>query len=96
MRTQSNGKIRRSEAEWREILERYERSGLSAVAFCRRAKLSTNTFAKWKRVLSGGDSKESGFVELTPRPSPTLDHAARAEAEFELSLPGGVMLRWKA
>ena len=30
MRVQSNGKIRRSEAEWERILARFEKSGLSA------------------------------------------------------------------
>jgi len=94
MRTQSNGKIRRTEAEWTKILEQHERSGLTAAAFCRKHKLSKNTFAKWKRVLSeGGETAEPRFVEITPER--VVDDESIG-ARFELQLPGGVTLRWSA
>ena len=51
MRRQSNGKIRRTESEWGAIIERYERSGLSAAAFCHREKVSRNMSSKWKAWL---------------------------------------------
>lgn len=94
MRRQSNGKIRRTEAEWTKILEQHERSGLSAAAFCRRQKLSKNTFAKWKRALAEDrGTAEAHFIELTPERA--VDGEATG-ARFELQLPGGVTLRWSA
>ena len=95
MRVLSDGRVRRTEAEWRSILSRYEASGLSESAFCRRSKLARSTFVKWKRRLSQEPLREPGFVEwLAPAagPAPTAPNAS----EFELVLPGGVVLRWKA
>ena len=105
MRVQSNGKIRRTASEWSAILEAHEASGLSEAAFCRRKKISKNTFSKWKKRLSGPRRKPAvrrapmpGFIEWEA-PSPAEGALAGAKgvpAEFELSLPGGVVLRWKA
>ena len=94
MRTQSNGKIRRTEAEWTKIFEQHASSGLSAAAFCRKHKLSKNTFAKWKRSLAlGRGGEEPRFIELTP--GRVVEDPAIG-ARFELQLPGGVTLRWSA
>lgn len=94
MRRQSNGKIRRTEAEWTRILEQHEQSGLSAAAFCRKQKLSKNTFAKWKRALAEErGAPEPHFIELTPEQAVV---ETTTGARFELQLPGGVTLRWTA
>jgi hypothetical protein len=94
MRTQSNGKIRRTESEWEAILERFERSRLSATAFCRREKISKNTFSKWKARLDVGSARRTGFVELGPEV--ITDAAITSRGTLEIELPGGVMLRWRA
>jgi hypothetical protein len=95
--------VRRTEAEWRGLVERFEQSGLSMTAFCRRVKLPRGSFVKWRRRVGG-----SRRVERLPRSAPAFvewiaPSSARAVAgreggagEFELSLPGGVVLRWKA
>ncbi len=97
MQVSLNGKVRRSESEWREIFGRWEQSGLSRGAFCEHEKISKASFDKWKRRLSGAaDPVASPFVELSaPRgssvPSPSL-----VSGELEVAFPGGVVLRWKA
>ncbi len=83
----SNGKIRRTESEWREILAEFESSGLSHAAFCKRDGIAEASFAKWRLRLSKASGAEGSFVEL-PVSSGT---SAR---ELLLSLPGGVTLRW--
>ena len=93
MRVLADGRVRRSESEWRSIVARYERSGQSESAFCRRAKIPRGTFVKWKRKLSGSVDPGPAFVEWT---APGLSTEPTSEGEFELSLPGGVVLRWKA
>jgi hypothetical protein len=98
MRVLADGRVRRTGAEWQVILKRFRKSGLTVSAFCEREKLSPSAFATWKRKLSEMEPHEPRFVELTPPPSPRLaepiPHAS--SGELELSLPGGVVLRWKA
>jgi hypothetical protein len=101
MRVLADGRVRRTQAEWRGLVERFEQSGLSMTAFCRRAKLPLSSFAQRRRHLEG-----SPRVERAPRPAaafvewiaPTSAETAVGQraVELELSLPGGVVLRWKA
>ena len=100
MQVQSNGKVRRSKSEWTAIFEAYEASGLSEAAFCRRKKIPKSTFAKQKQQRAQQPRKRAtrrrspaGFVEL---PQPPATKAPAGAVEFELSLPGGIVLRWKA
>lgn len=94
MRVLADGRVRRTESEWRTIMARYERSGLSESAFCRRSKLARATFVKWKGRLAAKGSAPT-FVEWVA-PEATDESATRESGEFELSLPGGVVLRWNA
>jgi hypothetical protein len=93
MRVLADGRVRRSRSEWRAILTGFEESGLTMAAFCEREKVSASVFAHWKRKLGVKGVKKPSFVELTPAASPST---APARGDFELSLPGGVVLRWKA
>lgn len=43
---------------WQRHLDRWERSGLSQAAFCRRHGLKAVTFAWWKRKLGTGAASE--------------------------------------
>ena len=94
MHVQSNGKVRRSRAEWESIFERFSSSGLSMIAFCRHEGIAKGSFSKWMRRLRESKDEPASFVELSPTPvvssSPALD-----AGELELVLPGGVRLRWK-
>ena len=47
----SNGKVKRSAAEWREIIDRCERSGLSRQAFCTKNKIAKAGFDKFRYHL---------------------------------------------
>jgi hypothetical protein len=52
MRSRSNGRVRRTASEWREILDRFEKSQLSAQAFCKRESLSAESFRRWRSKLA--------------------------------------------
>lgn len=99
MRVLADGRVRRTESEWRALLERQKRSGLSDSAFCRRAKLSRGSFVKWKQRLAtktrAATVVEPAFVEWVA-PVGEVEEVTESAREFELSLPGGVLLRWKA
>ena len=93
MHVQSNGKVRRSRAEWRAIFKRFSASGLSMAAFCRREGIAKGSFSKWMHRVGEPEGEPAAFVELSPAvraSSPPLD-----TGELELELPGGVRLRWK-
>ena len=65
MRELAGGRVRRSEAEWRAILVRFEESGLSESVFCQRAKVARGTFVKWRKRLAGQVEPSASFVEWT-------------------------------
>jgi hypothetical protein len=97
MRVLADGRVHRTEAEWRAVMGRFERSGLSVSAFCRRTKLSRNSFIKWRRRLAGSPRPSAAFVEWVAPSSAEPEAVERGGVgEFELSLPGGVVLRWRA
>ena len=91
MQVLSDKRVRRSREEWEQILKRYQKSGLTEVAFCERENLSRSSFTHWKRRLRDAGTDDHAFVELT-----AIEKPAYPSGEFELSLPGGVLLRWKA
>ena len=95
MRVLADGRVKRSEAEWRKLFEKCEASGLSAMAFCQRAGIPRSTFTRWQQRVQvvSSQAQTAAFVEL---PLPVAGSSASlAPGEFELSLPGGVTLRWK-
>jgi len=98
MQTLADGRVRRTEAEWRALIERFEKSGLSMSAFCRRAKVPRSGFVKWRRRLSERPSPSLAFVEwkvpTSAEPEPAEERGGAGE--LELWLPGGVVLRWRA
>lgn len=97
MRVQTNGKVKRSASEWRAIFKRFEASAMSQAAFCWREKIAKGSFSNWKKRFeeeeeSGGTP--GGFVEVGPvLPAPPTSFLD--PGELELSLPGGVRLRWR-
>jgi transposase len=80
---------------WRQRLQRFERSGLSAVAFCAKEGVSAPSFYAWRQRLRQRTSEQ---VAGTARPA---DGAARLvpvrllplAAPVEVVLPGGLVLR---
>ena len=97
MRVHSNGRVRRSRSEWREIFDRFKASGLSQTEFRRREGIAKGTFSRWMTRLADEQPPAADpgpFVELTPA---AAEPPARSllSGELELSLPGGVRIRWK-
>ena len=103
MKVQSNGKVRRTSSEWDAIFADFAASGLSVSAFCRREQIAKSSFSK-RRARRESKSvaplpKAAQFVELTPAEPSGSATTSTLEAHahrFEIELPGGVVLRWKA
>ena len=80
---------------WRQRLQRFERSGLSAVAFCVKEGVSAPSFYAWRRRL------RQPSAEQAARPAAPLADIARlvpvrvrpVAAPVEILLPGGLVLR---
>jgi len=84
-------RIRRSPAEWQEIITQQRSSGLSQAAFCEQQGLALSTFARWKQRLATQEPAERGgegtWIEL-PGTAP-----GSTGWEIELELGDGVRLR---
>lgn len=82
----------RRREHWREVLRRWESSGLSQAAFCRQRKIPIWRFTWWKKRLSEERRVQAGglFVPVRVAPSPA------SSAELELTLRGGRLLRFGA
>src|SRR5438067_63265 len=82
---------RRGVAERRQLLDRYERSGLSQTAFCLRHGVALSTLQYWRRhARDTGQEPTPSFVEI-----PQVTGMARAlsvESAVFIELPGGVRL----
>lgn len=89
----ADGRVRRTAAEWRAVAERFEASGLSALAFCRRERISRAAFTRWRYELARPAPGAGGFVEIPASPPERLRVLEPGEMEF--TLPGGVLLRWR-
>ena len=105
MQVLSDGRIRRTAPEWKEIIERFGKSDLPIAAFCEKEGISRSAFASWKKKLGtvrGAVRKKTpSFVEITSAAkrkssAPTMASLASSETCFELVLTGGVTLRWKS
>lgn len=89
---------RRGADGWREVLERFAQSGLTARAFCDREGISTASFYRWRSLLKGSQQTPrsqkppmvadpaAGFVDLGAL-SPS-----GPRFEVRLDLGGGVLL----
>jgi len=86
MKVLSNGKVCRSEEEWREVFVRYEESGLGVGEFCRKEGISSESFRRWREKL-GARAAESAFVRVSPETAPLTSWT------LEIRLPGGCHLR---
>jgi hypothetical protein len=92
--TMASGKddaAQRRREHWREVLRRWQSSGLSQAAFCRQRKLPVWRFTWWKKRLSNDGPAGNGlFVPISVAPS------AASSADFELTLRGDRLLRFGA
>lgn len=83
----SNGKVRRTAAEWRDVLTSFERSGLTRAAFCEQEGISLASFSAWKKRILSELPKSEGFIELSSA------KPQRSSSDAELVFPSGLILR---
>ena len=81
----------RRREHWREVLRRWQSSGLSQAAFCRQRKIPVWRFTWWKkRLRDGSPTADDLFVPIHFAPP------AATSADFELTLRGRRLLRFGA
>jgi len=88
--------VRRTRQQWRALIKRFDASGLSVQAFCRRESISEVSFYRWRKALgargAGGalvvQGSAPGFVSLEAVNARPL----RERVELKLDLGEGVVL----
>ena len=94
-------RARRTAAQWRKLIERFERAGRTRGEFCAAHGLALSTFDLWRRKLGATpaaveeDHPEAQFVELTnpAQAQASSISSGTCEWEVELELGAGVVLR---
>ena len=97
----TRSRSRRSAAQWRKLIERFEGSGQTRGKFCSANGLALSTFDLWRRKLGETQTqadeahRESLFVELTNATEAAGSRMAAGTGawEVELELGAGVVLR---
>jgi len=96
MQVMSNGRVRRTEAEWREVLSRWKTSRLTAREFCRKESIQATSFHRWQQRLSGSSGHDE-FIPVvaasTSISTPTT--SSTSSWTVEVTLPNGVQLRFQ-
>jgi transposase len=79
---------------WRQRLRRFERSGLSAVAFCAKEGVSAPSFYAWRRRLRHPPAEPAARPAVTPADAARLVPVRLLPAApVEVLLPVGIVLR---
>jgi len=92
----SPGKPRdpRKEQHWRDLITRWQRSGLSVRAFCHRQRLAVPSFYAWRRTLRQRDGRaQPAPAPVTFLPVQVRNDATDPPAPLELVLAHGRCLR---
>jgi hypothetical protein len=91
MRILSNGNVRRSASEWREIVRQFHVSDLSAKVFCDRESLGLASLRRWqsKIEMESADGVAGKFVEV----GATEPEGFPAFWSLEIELPDGRTIR---
>ncbi|QIB67314.1 IS66 family insertion sequence element accessory protein TnpA [Kineobactrum salinum] len=92
-------RIRRSAAQWREIVQQFIDRGLSATAFCKHNEIAYGTFVRWRHKLSLQEEAlppDKTSADWLPIDLTDPVDGAKRTWEIELELPGGVQLRMRA
>ena len=91
---------RRTAAQWHQIVEAQQASGLSAPKFCNEKNIAYPSFMNWRKKLTDTPSKPEDklatFIELTPQPDIDPSAASSPDAQslnIELDLGAGIHLR---
>ena len=98
MRIISDGRKHRTESELRELILRYEASGLTQSIFCKQEGIGLSSLHKWLKKYGGskprGEPKPKeavSFVEFLG--APDSEAKGGSPYQIELELPHGITLR---
>ena len=96
-----NKRQRRSDAEWQQLIEQQQRSGLSAHAFCQQQGLTSKRFYKRRQGLRQQMTVAESTERFIKIQSPSTPVAATTPAvlhyhDSQLHVPAGVDARWLA
>jgi len=91
MRVMSNGRVRRTEEEWRGLVARFRKSGLNAREFCRKERLKVSSLQRWQGRLKELGVRQ-GFVAVIPAAAP---NGSSRSWVVEVTLPDGSRLRFQ-
>ena len=83
-------RVRRSRPEQRELVGRFESSGLGAKEFCRQAGVAFSSLQRWRRRADS--THGAGFVEIV---APAQSVAPAPSWSVEVMLPNGACLRFR-
>jgi len=95
--TKPNKRVNRTRGQWQAVLDDFNSSGLTKVAYCKQHGIATSSLNLWQRILeeqAGG----ADFIDVTEplsiapaTPSPT--HEGDKVWQVELALGAGIVLR---
>ena len=73
-------RITRSRAQWQSLVEKFNTSGLTKTAFCKRHGIATSCFYRWHKVLAEENTQDA-FVDITEPVATTrsIDRAPNTE-----------------
>ena len=83
----------RKEQHWRELIRRWQHSGLSVRAFCQRQRLAVPSFYAWRRTLRQRDAQASQAAPVTFLPVHVRHDDTDPTPPLELVLATGRHLR---
>jgi transposase-like protein len=92
MKIRSNGRVYRTESEWRKILADYSESGLKLSDYCSRHGIVSQSLSKAQRRYGDGEFRNRPLVEIV-----SIDRAKLEGSSFgyrvELDLGSSMVLR---
>ena len=90
-------KLNRTAAQWQELINTFEESGLTVTEFCRQHQLAVSVFYQWRKRLSDKPASEalSSDDNWQPVNLPNVEPVTQSDWDIELSLPNGVTLRMR-
>jgi hypothetical protein len=94
LRLDNRGRVRRSAEQRRELINRYEVSGLGKAEFCRQNGIHLGTFCQWFSPGARSPKRRMRGPEVMHPPAfAEVRVAIAASAPVEVDLPQGIRIR---
>ena len=91
-KTPSRKYTRRSEAQWRDLINNFKQSELLLEAYCQHHKIAPSGFYAWRKRLecgSGNEASADTFIDITPRPGIQASPAQADNSAWQVELTLG-------